>query len=108
LPPAPRWIANWTARYAVPSRGGEVFFFTDWAYRSRINFFLYESAEFQDGHERIGGARVGWRRDDGWELSAFGRNILNDVSIAGAIDFNNFSGYVNEPPLWGVEISRRF
>jgi len=107
LPQAPRWIANATARYAVPLRGGEVFFFTDWAYRSRINFFLYESAEFQDADELIGGARIGYARG-GWEYSAFGRNILNDVSIAGAIDFNNFSGYVNEPPLWGVEISRRF
>lgn len=108
LPQAPRWIANWTARYAVPVRGGELYVFTDWAYRSRINFFLYDSVEFQDGHELIGGARVGWRRNDGWELSAYGRNILNDVSVAGAIDFNNFSGYVNEPPLWGVELARRF
>lgn len=108
LPQAPRWIASWTARYSAPVRGGELFVFTDWAYRSRINFFLYDSVEFQDGHELIGGARIGWRRDDGWELSVYGRNILNDVSIAGAIDFNNFSGYVNEPPLWGVEIARRF
>ena len=108
LPQAPRWIASWTARYAVPVADGEIYAFTDWAYRSRINFFLYDSVEFQDGHEVIGGVRVGWRREDGWELSAYGRNILNDVSIAGAIDFNNFSGYVNEPPLWGVEIARRF
>ncbi len=108
LPQAPRWIANASARYAVPVKGGEIFVFTDWAYRSRINFFLYDSVEFQDANELTGGARIGYARDDGWEVSAFGRNITNDVSIAGAIDFNNFSGYVNEPPLWGVEISRRF
>ena len=108
LPQAPKWIASWTARYAVPVSNGELFVFTDWAYRSRINFFLYESVEFQDANELLGGVRVGWARKDGWELSAYGRNILNDVSIAGAIDFNNFSGYVNEPPLWGVEIAKRF
>ncbi len=107
LPQAPRWIANAAARYAVPFRGGEVFVHTDWAYRSRINFFLYESAEFQDANELIGGARIGYARG-GWEYSAYGRNITNDASVAGAIDFNNFSGYVNEPPLWGVEIARRF
>jgi iron complex outermembrane receptor protein len=107
LPQAPRWIANAAARYGVPFRGGEVFVHTDWAYRSRINFFLYESAEFQDANELIGGARIGYARA-GWEYSAYGRNITNDVSISGAIDFNNFSGYVNEPPLWGVEIARRF
>ncbi len=107
LPQAPRWIAHAAARYGVPFRGGEVFVYTDWAYRSLINFFLYESAEFQDVNELIGGARLGYARA-GWEYSVYGRNIANDVSIAGAIDFNNFSGYVNEPPLWGVELARRF
>lgn len=107
LPQAPCWIAKAAARYAAPFRGGEVFVHTDWAYRSRINFFLYERAEFQDANELIGGARIGCARA-GWEYSAYGRNITNDLSVAGAIDFNNFSGYVNEPPLWGVEIARRF
>ena len=111
LPQAPRWIANATARYGVPVFGGrgEVFVFTDWYYRSRINFFLYESVEFQDRDLVEGGVRIGYADESGrFELAAFGRNILNDVSVEGAIDFNNFSGFVNEPPVWGVEFSRRF
>lgn len=110
LPQAPRWIANATMRYSVPVFGGagEVFMFTDWAYRSRINFFLYESVEFQDRDLLEGGLRVGYAQSDGkYEIAAFGRNITNDVSIEGAIDFNNFSGFVNEPPVWGVEVVRR-
>lgn len=111
LPQAPRWIANATLRYAVPVFGGagELFIFTDWAYRSRINFFLYESVEFQDRELLEGGVRIGYAQTDGkYEIAAFGRNIANDVSIEGAIDFNNFSAFVNEPPVWGVEVTKRF
>lgn len=111
LPQAPRWIANATLRYAAPVFGGrgEVFVFTDWAYRSRVNFFLYDSVEFQDRSLLEGGVRIGYAdHDGGYELAAFGRNITNDVSIEGAIDFNNFSAFVNEPPVWGVEFLKRF
>ncbi len=111
LPQAPRWIVSATARYGAPVRGGrgEAFIFTDWYYRGRINFFLYDSVEFQDRDLVEGGVRVGYAHDGGrWELAAFGRNILNDVSIEGAIDFNNFSAFVNEPPSWGVEFLKRF
>lgn len=111
LPQAPRWIANSTLHYSIPvlSGRGEVFVFTDWAYRSRINFFLYESAEFQDQKLIEGGVRVGYREAEGrYEVAAFGRNITNDTSIEGALDFNNFTGFINEPRVWGVEISSRF
>lgn len=111
LPQAPRFIADLTARYGLPVMGGrgEFFVFTDWRYRSRVNFFLYESVEFQDRNLIEGGVRIGYEHDGGaWRLSAFGRNILNDVSIEGAIDFNNFSAFVNEPPTWGVEFEKKF
>ncbi|WP_411818576.1 TonB-dependent receptor [Hyphococcus sp. DH-69] len=111
LPQAPRWIANSTLQYAVPvfDGRGEIFLFTDWAYRSKISFFLYDSAEFQDENLIEGGVRVGYRTtDDRYEIAAFGRNITNDTSIEGALDFNNFTGFINEPRVWGVEISSRF
>lgn len=111
LPQAPRWIANLTARYGIPTASGrgEFYVYTDWVYRSRINFFLYESVEFQDKSLVEGGVRIGYVHDNGkWEIAAFGRNILNDTSIAGAIDFNNFSGFVNEPPVWGIEFLTRY
>ena len=46
LPQAPEWIANFTLRYGIPVGNGELFAYTDWAYRSEVNFFLYESVEF--------------------------------------------------------------
>ncbi len=108
---APRWIANATLRYGIPApnMGGEFYFFTDWAYRSQVQFFLYESAEFQDKYMIEGGVRVGYVNEEhGYELAAFGRNITNDESLTGGIDFNNLTGFVNEPRVWGFEGILRF
>ena len=107
LPQSPKWIANWTARYGIPVGNGEVYAFTDWAYRSKINFFLYESVEFQDKHMLEGGLRVGYKTD-AFDVSAFVRNITKDTSAVGGIDFNNLTGFVNEPRIWGVEAGFKF
>lgn len=109
LPQAPRWIANGSATYSAPVGPGEVIASADFAYRSNINFFLSESVEFRDRSLFEVGARLGYRfADRGLELAVFGRNIFNDTSIEGAIDFNNFSAFVNEPAIYGVEVTKRF
>ena len=109
LPNAPRWIANVTARYAIPYGNGEFFAFTDWAYRSKINFFLYQSAEYSDNRLLEGGLRLGYAAAaNKWEAAVFGRNITNDKSLEGGIDFNNLTGFVNDPRTWGVELKTRF
>ncbi len=107
LPQSPRWIANWTARYGVPVGDGEVYAYTDWAYRSKINFFLYESIEFQDKRMLEGGLRLGYKTDR-YDIAAFVRNITKDTSAVGGIDFNNLTGFVNEPRVWGVEAGFKF
>jgi iron complex outermembrane receptor protein len=109
LPNAPRWIASVTAGYSWPLAAGEVFVFTDWAYRSKVNFFLYESAEYQDKRLVEGGLRLGYRAaEDAWEVAGFARNILNDRSLEGGIDFNNLTGFVNDPRTMGVEVKAKF
>ena len=107
LPQSPRWIANGTARYGVPVGDGEVYAYTDWSYRSKINFFLYESVEFQDARQLEGGVRIGYKTDS-YDFGAFVRNITNDTSAVGGIDFNNLTGFVNEPRIWGVEAGFKF
>lgn len=107
LPQSPRWIVNATARYAVPVGDGEIYLFSDIAYRSRINFFLYESVEFQDKRLVELGARLGYKRSN-YELSAYVRNLTNDTSAVGAIDFNNLTGFVNEPRTFGIELGVKF
>ncbi|WP_281302304.1 MULTISPECIES: TonB-dependent receptor [unclassified Iodidimonas] len=109
LPQAPRWIANATARYGVPVGSvGEIYAYTDWAFTSEKNFFLFESPEFTSGRELIGGLRVGYNHDDRLDFALFGRNITDETELKGGIDFNNLTGFVNEPPIWGIEISARF
>lgn len=107
LPQSPKWIANWTAKYGIPVGDGEVYAYTDWAYRSKINFFLYESVEFQDKSMLEGGLRVGYKTDK-YDFAAFVRNITKDTSAVGGIDFNNLTGFVNEPRIWGVEAGFKF
>jgi len=109
LPNAPKWIANVTAGYSWPVGEGEIFVFTDWAYRSKVNFFLYQSAEYSDDKLFEGGLRLGYRAPgERWEVAAFGRNITNDKSLEGGIDFNNLTGFVNDPRVIGVEVKAKF
>ena len=109
LPQAPRHVYNMTARYGLPLGDGEAFVFTDWAYRSEVNFFLYESVEFTGRSLLEGGLRVGYLWQDGdREVAVFGRNITGTERVVGAIDFNNLTGFLNEPRTWGVQFSARF
>jgi len=110
LPQAPRWIANATLRYAIPlGNDNEVFAFTDWAYRSKVNFFLYESIEFTGRSSLEGGLRLGYRDiGKGYEIAAFARNITNQIRTVSAIDFNNLTGMVNEPRIIGGEFKINF
>jgi iron complex outermembrane receptor protein len=109
LPQSPEWIANFTARWGMPLGDGELFVFTDWAYRSDVNFFLYESAEFEGPSLLEGGLRVGYNWNDGaQQVALFGRNITDEIEAVGGIDFNNLTGFINEPRRWGLEFSTKF
>jgi iron complex outermembrane recepter protein len=110
LPQAPKVTANLTLKYSLPSTaGGEWYVLTDWVYRSKINFFLYDSLEFTGRPLTEGGVRVGYLFGNGkYEVAAFGRNITNQIRIVGGIDFNNLTGFINEPRTWGVQFKAVF
>ena len=109
LPQAPKYTVNATARYNWALENGNLFVLTDWAYRSKINFFLYESKEFTGKSMVEGGVRVGYNWDGGkYEVAAFGRNITNTARIIGGIDFNNRTGFVNEPRQFGAQFRGNF
>ncbi len=108
FPNAPEWIANATARYAYPLSNGELYGFTDWAYKGETNFFLYESVEFgQDGYWE-GGLKFGYLSNLGYDVSVFVRNITDEEGLEGAIDFNNLTGFVNEPRTFGIQLGWAF
>jgi len=110
LPQAPRTTVNMTLKYAQPvSSGGEWYVLTDWVYRSKINFFLYDAKEFTGKALTEGGVRVGYLWGNGkYEAALFGRNITNQIRIVGGIDFDNLTGFINEPRTWGVQFRAQF
>jgi iron complex outermembrane receptor protein len=109
LPQSPKWVTNATARYGIPLAGGELYAYTDWSYRSEINFFLYEAAEFTGKSLLTGGVRLGYIWGGGkYEVAGFGRNITNKIVAVGGIDFNNLTGFINEPRIWGGQVMVKF
>jgi iron complex outermembrane receptor protein len=112
FPQAPDYILSLTARYAIPSSfGGEWFAYTDWFWQGRTNLFLYESEEFYSDGNFEGGLRLGYAGTNGdrdWEAAVFVRNITDEENLAGGIDFNNNTGFVNEPRVWGVSLRSTF
>ncbi len=109
LPQAPKTTLNFTLRYGLPAAGGEWYALTDWVYRSKVNFFLYESKEFTGKPLTEGGIRVGYLWGKGkYEAAVFGRNITNQIRIVGGIDFDNLTGFINEPRTVGVQFKAMF
>ena len=107
---APDYIATITARYGIPmANNSEFFFSTDWAFQGKTQFFIYESAESFSDDTFEGGARIGYSHDGGkWEVALFGRNITDEENVKGAIDFNNLTGFDNEPRIIGASFKTRF
>ncbi|MFQ3196812.1 MAG: iron complex outermembrane receptor protein [Paraglaciecola sp.] len=110
FPQAPETIFTFTARYAVPmGNDGEFFAYTDWAYQGKTNLFLYESVEFQTDGNVEGGLRIGYENfEHAYTIALFGRNITDEENVKGAIDFNNLTGIVNQPRMFGIEAKVNF
>ncbi len=109
LPQAPKYVANVTLKYTIPTAGGEYFVYTDIAYRSKINFFLYESKEYTGKALTETGLRLGYKWGEGrYEAAIYGRNITNQIRVVGGIDFNNLTGFINEPRFWGAQFKANF
>ena len=57
----------------------------------------------------LAGLRIGYANFEGdWEIAAFGRNITDEVTVDGALNFLNLTAFVNEPAYWGVEFRWNF
>lgn len=110
LPQAPETSFNIVAQYNFPMPGGnELYINTDWVRQGETNIFLYESEEFNHDGNFEGGARVGYIfNDGGYEVGAFVRNITDEENLIGAIDFNNLTGFVNQPRVFGVSLRADF
>ncbi len=111
LPHSPEWIYNFTLRYAKEMGEGEFFAYTDWSYRSEIDFFLYEAREFKGESLLEGGLRVGYQwasGDNEYEVAGFARNLTDEQVVIGGVDFNNNTGIINEGRFVGAEFKIKF
>ncbi len=109
FPQAPKTILTLNARYDIPVKSGEIYFYTDVAFQGETNLFLYESVEFKTDSNMEAGLRVGYQNYDGnYEVAIYGRNITDEDNVKGAIDFANLTGFVNEPRIIGVEFKKSF
>ncbi len=107
LPQAPEWVFNATARWSRAMADGELYVYGDYFFRDRVNFFLYEAREFTGPSLAELGLRVGYTWD-GYDFAVFGRNVLDEQVLVGGIDFNNQTGFINEPNRWGIELRKNF
>lgn len=110
FPQAPEHMISATARYSVPvNNDDELYVFADYVQQGDTNFFLYESAEFHSGNIFEVGLSAGYIANGGqWELSVFARNLTDEENLKGGIDFNNLTGFVNEPRIFGINFRRNF
>ncbi|MDY0744523.1 TonB-dependent receptor [Paucibacter sp. R3-3] len=110
LPNAPKYVGNFNLRYGFPlSDGSEVYVYTDWTYRSSVLLPLYKSVEFTGKPLTEGGLRGGYIWNNGkYEVAAYVRNITNKIVNTGDIDFNNLTGFINDPRTYGVQFKALF
>ncbi len=109
FPQAPETILTVNARYDIPVSTGEIYIYGDVARQGDTNLFLYESMEYRTNGNFEAGLRIGYLNfDNNYEVALFGRNITDEENLKGAIDFNNLTGFVNEPRIIGVEFKKNF
>jgi iron complex outermembrane receptor protein len=105
---APEVIFNGIVNFQSDPAEKAFFGSLDFAYHSDKNFFLYNSEEFEGDSFEVG-LRLGYAWNQAkYEVAVFGRNILDEEIVRGGIDFNNLTGYTNDPRIIGIEFVGRF
>ena len=108
LPHSPDFIFNGIVNWRSDPVHKGFFGTLDWAYHSEKQFMLYESEEFKDDSFEVG-LRLGyaWNHAN-YEIALFSRNVLDEEIVRGGIDFDNLTGFTNDPRTIGIEFVGRF
>ena len=116
LPGVSEWAASFGGEYAQPAtfsgHQGEFFVATDISYRSDFSSSPTESDYLNiDGYSLVN-ARIGFRGDDGWDVFAWGRNILDEEYFemlnAGGSSSGYYAGLLGDPRTYGVTLRGAF
>ncbi len=101
---APKLMWQAALSYEIPMRTGLLTISTDWIWHDDIRFTLYESLEYRDASRIDGGVRINYTpASEKHRVAAYVRNLTNDVSLIGSIDFNNLTAMLNAHRKWGLE-----
>ena len=47
-------------------------------------------------------------RTDNIDAALVGRNVTDEITVDGGINFNNLTAFINEPSYWGIEMRYDF
>ena len=110
LPQSPEITSSMVLDWLHPVESGAIYANVDWLYRDEFNFVLYEAKEYRGQSLSEIGLRIGFRFGDNnsQDISVFGRNVFDRTENIYTIDFNNLTGVVNEPRIWGIEYGWRY
>ncbi|MDH3373072.1 MAG: TonB-dependent receptor, partial [Gammaproteobacteria bacterium] len=108
LPRSPKFQYNLILQYSIPVSDGEFYAYTDYNHRDESNLFLHETVEFVAEERGLLGLRLGYRSEAGLDVALVGRNITDEITVDGGINFNNLTAFINEPSFWGVELRKDF
>jgi iron complex outermembrane recepter protein len=110
FPKAPKFLGNLFVDYTNDlGNGNELFFSFDYTFQGETQILLYDAVEFRTSDQFELGARAGYRHNDGqWEIAVFGRNLTDEENLKGVIDFNNNTGFDNEPRIAGLTFHVNF
>ena len=101
---APELMFQTSLRYERSFANGIFMFITDWIWHDRIRYTLYDSIEYSDDGRLEGGVRASYTTlNEKHRISAYVRNLTDDVSLIGSIDFNNLTAMLNAPRKIGIE-----
>ncbi len=105
FPNAPEYTYDVSVNYTIPMGQGALLLGADYVAIGDTNFFLYESIEFGFDENTELGARVSYAWA-GQEVGLWVRNLTDEENLIGGIDFNNNTGFVNEPRTYGITYKR--
>jgi iron complex outermembrane receptor protein len=109
LPQAPRTTANVTLKYTAPGRRRLLRLHRLGLPRQGQLLPLREQGVHRQGAARgrpAPGLQPGATAST--TPAVFVRNVTNQIRIVGGIDFNNLTGFINEPRTYGVTLRASF
>jgi len=107
FPQAPDFLVSASAKYTYPlGDGSSLFAFTSWWLQGYTNLFLYKSVEFHTNGNFEGDLKLGWTSPSKrYDVYGYVQNITDKANLQGAIDFNNLTGFVGDPRVFGAGLS---